>query len=198
MASVVTVDQVRDYLSSPPWSAKQEATCALEIATKQSQLERFLQVPIDPVDRTDNARILPSGLVCTDLPVYTLIAVDSVPTVAGVPPIPYTLKDGWLYGQELDTGYSTGALNSRPFSLVAGGYNPRVLVHYLGGWGGQPDITGAIIRKVAAVMLNRHDDTVVARNLDAEKPKEVSEAWTDQELLSLRSRKRPAGVNRRW
>jgi hypothetical protein len=39
-------------------------------------------------------------------------------------------------------------------------------------------------------MLNRHDDTVVARALDAKEPPAIKEGWTDDELLMLRSRRR--------
>jgi hypothetical protein len=54
-----------------------------------------------------------------------------------------------------------------------------------------------LLDKVGNCMLNRHDDTVIARNLDAEKPVNLNEDWTDQELLMLRARRRPVGARSR-
>lgn len=191
---VVTTEQVRDHLSRPPWSDSQRAACEQLIASRQARLEDWFRVPIDPVERTETVPIYAeSGLIATTYPIHTLLEVDGVAAVDGMPPAPYELRDRvWLYDPTYDTG--TWATTSRPFSLTAPMFGrPRVAVHYLAGWGATSDIVGAIIDKVAAVMLNRHDDTVVARNLDAEKPTEIKEDWTDAELAMLRARRRLVG-----
>lgn len=193
--AVVTVDQVQRHLSNPPWSDDQIAACQLLINKRQAELSRWFGVPIEPTERTDLAVVMASGLVATLMPIHTLYDVDGVTAVNGVPAAPYELRDGaWLYTVEADGGWP--AYSTRPFSLV-GSPSPRVSVHYLAGWGATDDIVGAIVDKVSATMLNRHDDTVVARQLDAQAPPQLKEEWQETELTMLRSRKRPRGVNRR-
>lgn len=192
--AVVTTEQVRDYLSHPTWSDAQIRACEQEIDAKTTALEGWFRVPIEPVERTEYAPIYRTGLVATTAPIYTLLALDDVPVVDGMPPAPYELRDGvWLYNRDYD-----GAVNrytSRPFDITVGGEGYlKVAVRHLAGWGGAPDIVNAIIRKVGAVMLNRHDDTVVARNLDTESPKPLDEDWSDKELMMLRRRRRPVGA----
>jgi hypothetical protein len=190
---IVTVEQVRDYLSHPSWSDAQRRACAQLIKARQARLQDWLRVPIDPVERTDMARVITGGLVATTYPIHTLLGINGVAVTEGVPPAPYELRDGWLY----DTSYAQGvaAYSTRSFSLLAGANEPpQVSVHYMAGWGSKDDLVGAIIDKVAAVMLNRHDDTVVARNLDAEAPKSLNEDWTEDELKMLRARRRPVGA----
>lgn len=192
---VVTAEQVRDHLSNPTWSDAQYRACTQQIASRQARLQAWLRVPIDPIEVTETVRVLPNtGLVVTTFPIYELIDINGEAAPGGVPVAPYELRDerAWLY----DTSYDTGLLSysSRPFSPVYGAAAPaRVAVHYMAGWGGKDDLVGAILDKVGNIMLNRHDDTIVARNLDAEKPPQLSEDWTDAELAMLRARRRPAG-----
>lgn len=192
---VVTAEQVRDYLSNPRWSESQIRACEQLIKGRQTQLQAWFRMPIDPgPERTDNAPVYTdTGLVATTYPIYTLLALDGVAVAGGVPPSPYELRDGaWLYNRDYDeVAYS---YTSRPFSLVSGAAVPRTVVRYLPGWGAKDDIVTAIIEKVAAVMLNRHDDTVVARNLDAKTPDPLEEKWTEEELAMLRARRRPVGA----
>jgi hypothetical protein len=197
MNPVVTVDQVRAYLSSPPWSGAQEAACALLILQRQRELQNYLNCPIDPQARTELVAILESGLLVTTWPVFQLLAIDTTTLSPGAfygqpLPTPYTWRDeGWVTAPPLAAG---GALMSRPYSLLAGDTAPtKVATTYLGGWGPQPDLTGAIIQKVAAVMLNRHDDTVTARALDTKAPPPLKEEWTPGELKALSYRRRPRG-----
>lgn len=197
MQPVVTVDQVRAYLSSPPWSAAQEGACALLILQRQRELQNYLNCPIDPQSRTEIVPILESGLLVTTWPVFQLLSIDTTTLSPGAfygqaLPSPYTWRDeGWVSAPAPAVG---GAMLSRPFSLTAGDTATiRVPITYLGGWGPQPDITGAIIQKVAAVMLNRHDDTVTARALDAKAPPPLKEEWTDGERKALSYRRRPRG-----
>lgn len=192
---VVTAEQVRDHLSNPTWSDAQYRACEALIVSRQARLQAWLRVPIDPIEVSETVRVMPAtGLVVTTYPIYTLLAIDSADVIGGVPADPYELRSegAWLY----DISYDTGpvAMTSRPFSLITGAAAPaRVTVGYLAGWGDKADLVGAIRDKVGNIMLNRHDDTIVARNLDAEKPPQLSEEWTDAELLMLRARRRPAG-----
>lgn len=198
MASVVSVKQVRDHLSSPPWSAEQEAACALLIARRQTELQRYFGVPIDPIDRVETVKILDSGLLATDWPVFKVYSIDGVAaagsgaTFGQALPSPYTWRDeGWITAPKPVVPLG---LTTRPFDIMgATATLGWATVAYAGGWGPLADITGAIIDKVAATMINRHDDTVTARQLDAESPPPLKEEWTDKELDMLRSRRRARG-----
>jgi hypothetical protein len=194
MAPVVIVEEVRHYLSSPPWSGYQEASCALLIDQRQRELQNYLSCPIDPIDFTENVEVLASGLLATTYPVFAVLGIDSVvvspQAVFGEAlPAPYTWRgEGWVTAPTPTPG---GPANtSRPYTITSGDcYALRVPFHYLAGWGPQPDITGAIIQKVAAVMLNRHDDTVTARALDAKPPPPLKETWLPEELKALSYRR---------
>lgn len=197
MNPVVTVEQVRHYLSSPPWSAAQEASCALLIMQRQRELQNNLNCPIDPQRRTEIVPVLESGLLVTTWPVFQVLAIDSVAVSPGAfygqtLPSPYVWRDeGWVSAPPQLAG---AAVLSRPFSLTVGDTaSLKVTIDYMGGWGPQPDITGALIQKCAAVMLNRHDDTVTARAMDAKAPPPLKEEWTDAELKALSYRRRPRG-----
>lgn len=192
---IITVEQVRSHLSGPAWNDAQRAACQRLIDGRQARLQGWLRIPIDPVERTELARVhLTTGLVMTTYPVHTLLGINGVAVPDGdPPPSPYELRDeAWLY----DTSAPIQpAYSSRPFTLTAGANTlPPVSVHYLAGWGDKPDLVATLLDKVGNCMLNRHDDTVIARNLDAEKPVNLSEDWTDQELLMLRARRRPVGA----
>lgn len=195
MALVVTVGQVNDYLSNPPWSAHQTATCALLLARRQADLERWMRCPIDPVERTEVVPILRrTGIVAASAPVFRVIDIDGVSaggsaTYGMALPAPYGWREeGWI---GVPPSPQAPAYTSRPFSLTTPqDYDQRITLHYMAGWGPVGDIVGAIVDKVGATMLNRHDDTVVARALDAKEPPALKEGWTDDELLMLRSRRR--------
>lgn len=190
---IVTVDQVNDYLSNPPWSPAQRSACALLIDERQEQLRGYLQVPIDPVRRTERVPILPSGLIATTAPVHTLLSINGVAPVEDVLPEGYYWRDqdnGWLATTTADQFIAaTSALD-----LLAGVSGPyRAMMDYMAGWGDKADLVGGIIRKVAAVMINRHDDTVTAAQLDAENPPQIKEEFTEQELRMFNARRRIAG-----
>ena len=202
MAPVVIVEQVRHYLSSPPWSGAQEATCALLIDQRQRELQNYLNCPIDPVERLEAVEVLESGLLATTWPVFQVLEINTTVLSPGAfygdaLPDPYTWRDeGWVSAPAQDGGVGNF---SRPYSLLASvSCGPPLLpIRYMAGWGPQPDITGAIIQKVAAVMLNRHDDTVTARALDAKAPPPLKEEWTPAELKALSYRRRPRGGSTR-
>lgn len=198
MTTLVTAEQVRDYLSNPPWTASQEATCRQLIARREAELARWLGwgLPLTPTDRAETARILKSGLIATSAPVYQVHEIAGVPVADGVfgaeLPEPYVWRyEGWVSVPE-DTaipGYIT-----RPFSITDGFRGVRsVLMRYAAGWGPAADIVGAVVMKVAATMENRHSDTVVARAMDAKEPSPLKEEWTEDELKMLSSRRRPWG-----
>ena len=195
--AIITVEQVRAHLSGPAWNDAQRADCQRLIDGRQARLQGWLRVPIDPVEITEQAPVdRRSGLVMTTYPIHTLLSVNGDAVADGdPPPSPYALRENWLY----DTSQVTRAWGymSAPYTLTEGaGYPNWASVHYLGGWGAVDDLVSALLDKVGNCMLNRHDDTLIARNLDTEKPKSLDEDWSDQELLMLRARRRPVGARR--
>lgn len=197
--AIISVEQVRAHLSGPAWSDSQRATCQQLIDGRQARLQGWLRVPIDPVELTEYARVNQhTGMVMLTYPIATLLAINDTTITSGSPaPDPYLLRETVLY----DTTYTAAGqpiYSSRPFALTEGAdCAPPVKVHYLGGWGPVPDLVSTLLDKVGNAMLNRHDDTVIARNLDTDKPPMLAEDWTDQELLMLRARRRPVGARLR-
>jgi len=197
--AVVTVAQVNAYLSNPPWSAAQEAACAELIDRRTAELARYFGVPIEPGPATtETVPVLCSGVLSTRFPVYQVLSIDEVAVTGGlfgcVLPDPYHWWDPHWLARPPALEYQA-CYSSRPFSLEYGiGPAPSAAVVYRPGWGPCADITGAIIAKVAATMLNRHDDTVTARALDEKAPPSLKEDWTDADYKALKTRRRPVGA----
>lgn len=196
---IITVDQVRAHLSSPDWSGEQREAVAANIALREGELTAWLRVPITPKRRTETVPVLDSGLIATTAPVYRLLAVNGVEVTGDDPPAGYEWRDTnagtghYLALPALATvtcGYSEAGYSSRPFDVLYGP-RPYVTVDYDGGWGADPVLAGAIRERVSAYALNFHDDTVVARALDAEAPPRQREEWIESDFVALRAYRRP-------
>ncbi|MGH3986588.1 MAG: hypothetical protein ACRDTZ_04635 [Pseudonocardiaceae bacterium] len=185
--AIISVDEVNDHLSSPPWSQAQRDSVARRIDKLQADLAAWLQCPIDPEPRAESVPVAAkTGLVLATWPIYHLQTVDGL-ACNGVPPPGYTWTQP--YRLALTTpDVAPSDWSSRPFSLLHGVYGLRtVVLTYLAGWGPHRMLRGALLDKTAAYATNRHDDTVVARELDATAPPAMKEEWTEQELTLLRS-----------
>lgn len=184
--SIVTAEQVRVYLSSPSWTGEQYASVDANCAQREGELAGWLRVPLTPEERTETVPVLASGLVATSAPIYQLFDIDNVASAGDVPPAGYVLARGYLRRPG-----ATGA-SARPFSPLAGDSSlAAVTVHYMAGWGPHPALAGAIMTRVGAYALNKHDDTVMARNLDGDTPKPLRENWTEDDFAVLRAFRRP-------
>jgi hypothetical protein len=194
---IVSVEQIRTRLSSPSWTPAQQQAVAAVIAQREGELAAWLRVPITPVRRTEAVPVLGSGLVATTAPVYRLHAVDGIAVTGDAAPAGYEWRD---------TNSGTGRYLARPrnvaFPMPYFGYSNRafdplygpyvtVAVDYDAGWGPDPLLAGAIAERVEAYAVNRHDDTVVARNLDAEAPPPQRENWIESDFVALRAYRQP-------
>lgn len=196
---VVTDASLRRFMSNPRWSPEQTQVAADLCAQVESSLEAALGgTRITPVPRTETANILArTGLVDTDYPVHAVQDLDGV-TVADGDPLP----DGWtLDNHRLSRGLTSGTnypslltlpsvtlsgLNSWGTGISGNPYSSIVTLTYLAGWGPEPALVNAILRKAAAFMQNRHSDVVVAVGLDAAAaPSPAPETWTVDELSAL-------------
>lgn len=189
--AIVDAERVNRYLSSPSWTPAQWDECAELCEEVEDTLGRLLGgVLITPAPRSEVATILDSGLVATSQPVATVTALDGATLTEGAPlPAGWSLVDGRLrttvttslarVGDVLTLGYAGGA----PGRVQGRGL---VDVSYLGGWGNRPALRRAVLLKVAAIMVNRHDDTImVTDDGQSREARGLSEEWTAQELAAL-------------
>jgi hypothetical protein len=193
--AIVTVDQLNDFMSSPLWTSAQRAACADILTEVEADLEAVLCAPVSPEPREEVAGVLPSGLVATTAPVVVVTSVDgtAAPDAATLSDLGYTLgADGWLRRREPASlfGPVTVGLTTPPVAAIA-----AVSLAYQAGWGDRPWCRGAILRRAAAMMANRHADTVTATGLDAQPPPPASEGW-DQTAKTAIQRYRIRGVRR--
>jgi hypothetical protein len=183
---IVGAQRLNDYLSNPAWSSGQWAEAERVCQQKEARLSSLLGgVPLDPVSYAETVAVLDSGLVATR---YPLTRVDSLNDVAVDDTHP--LPDGWviqnnrLRAVTADVGLvSAVGLLTPSFGLdrrVQG--SGAVKVSYQAGWGPAPALVDTILTKASAVFLNRHDDTVVVRDLDATAPPKLKEDWTTEEI----------------
>jgi hypothetical protein len=204
---IVDVTRLNRYMSSPQWTADQEAAAGDVLAGLESTLEGALSGAfITPRPRVEEVIVLESGLVVARQPVAWVTEIDGVtPAVPAPPegstpgegqalPAPWTLTEHRVrrigrpgFGA---TGYST-LFPAEPtaWGIPAGrigGATSTITLSYLAGWGNVPALAKAILDKARAIMWNTHDDTVIMRNTDGAKPPPVpSEDWTDAELAKL-------------
>lgn len=209
---VVSGARLHRFMSEPRWSAAQAEVADLLCEAVETTLEDALCATfISPRPWVETARILTDGgLVDTGYPVHRVTRIDDGPTIAEGDPLP----DGWrfaahhLYRTSTGLGGATTTVTPEsgllyPFAGVTalGSVTPRydgaVHLAYDAGWGAQPTLVLAILRKAQVLMANRHDDTMTARGLDATKPPKLGEeTWTKDELAQL-GRYRRLGIGGR-
>lgn len=188
---IVTAERVNRHLSSPAWTSAQFAEAEDLCEEIEATLADQLNTPITPKPYSETAAILDSGLVATAYPVAS-VSVLNGQTIAEGDPLPagWVLVDHRIRQQPpnpLTLTVSTLALFPSGVAARAQGFG-AVGVSYQAGYGNEPTLRITILEKVAAIMLNRHDDTVIARGLDASAPAAVPGSagnWTEQELAPL-------------
>lgn len=160
--AIVDAERVNRYLSFPQWSPAQWAECADLCAEREAELASLLGgTRITPTPHSETAVILGSGLVATTYPVYSVSSLDGTSIPSGQPlPTGWRVVNHWLYRDA--PSYAIGSYTSFPApNLVNRIENVGVTtVTYMAGWGDDPVLRDQIVKKVAAVMLNRHDDAV--------------------------------------
>lgn len=186
--SIIDVPRLNRYMSEPQWTQEQERAVADVIEGVTDELRGALNAPIVPVPHTETVGILGSGQVDTTYPVHRVLTLNGQDIAEGE-----ALPGGWeLSNHRLrHTGALGGSgLLTVPFTVDAA--LPRrvdsvgsVSVSYLAGWGNVPAIRKAILDKCAAIVANRHDDTITTRDLDSDEPSPLNEKWTEADLTPL-------------
>jgi hypothetical protein len=158
----------------------------------ESTLADRLMTKITTIPYVERVAILQTGLVATRYPVYSVTSINGAP-VTGNLPAPWVIQEGYL--RWTDTGAFPPVADPL-FSLATGwsalGVAPRVNgvgevgLAYQAGWGDNDSLRLAILRKAGVIWLNRHDDSIIVRNLDSQSPPPLpTEEWTDAELAPL-------------
>lgn len=187
---VVNATRLNHFMSSPEWTPEQSSAAQDVLDGLESQLEsRLSGAYITPRTLVEVAPVLESGQVATKQVVHSISSIGGVVIEEDDP-----LPTGWM----LNTGEhrlywtSTAPLFPPVSSLYP--WAPSVshvraqgsvALIYEGGWGADPGLVLAILKKAAKVMINYHDDSIIIRDTDASKPAPVQEDWTDDEIKSL-------------
>lgn len=192
---IVTTNRLNTFLSGPTWQDSQWEEAGRLCEEVESTLAAQLMTYITPRPYIERVAILASGLVATTHPVVSVTAIDGAP--APDPLVaPWRIQDGRLRWVQ-DSAPPFGVPSGSPFTLLDPystlyGQVPRVdgvgavTVDYQAGWGDDPTLRLAILRKLGAIWVNRHDDTVVVRDMDASNPPPLpSEEWSEEELKPL-------------
>lgn len=199
---IVDAQRLNRFLSEPQWNPGQWLEADELCLSTEANLGSALQTFVSPRPYKERVSILGTGLVATRHPVVSMDSIDGVtvpsPGDATMLPEQWTLQERRLRWVDID---NYPPLPNPSFSLL-GGWSPigtvqrlegvigSVMVSYQAGLIGEPETRSrlelAILRKAGTIFLNRHDDTVIVRDLDSQQPPPVpSEDWTDAELVPL-------------
>lgn len=182
--SIVDAESLRIRAGGRTWTEEQTADAARILVEVEGEIGDLLGgAPISPLAvRVETAPILTDGLVCPRWPVHTVTSIDDL-VVDEQHPLPTTwlLEEGYL--QHTDPGSFTAstALWGASTAVDAHAYAAgTVQLGYRPGWGAVPSIRSMIMKVALARVLNSHDDTMIARDLQAEAPPPVREPTPDE------------------
>lgn len=184
--AIVSAEQLRIRAGGRDWNPVQVQDATRILVEAEGEISTLLGgAPISPREpRVEEAPILVDGLVCPQWPVHTVTSINGTPVDAEHP-----LPEGWL----LEDGYliRTGtvepigilnAISAAPatvgddYAYTAG----TVQLGYRPGWGDVPAIRSMLTKIALARVLNVHDDTMIARDLQAEAPPTIREPSPDE------------------
>ena len=175
---VVTGKMLHRYMSEPRWTSAQEQESDRHVAAVERELEGALYgATISPVEMVESVTVSPKGRVDTSLPVLAVRSLDgvelpdgtlpagwvlrnhrlSVPTTPGF--VAATVTTPWLGSIGYGSGYG---------AVPAASYEVPYVLRYQGGWGAEPALVEAILRKAARRMSGQHADTIVVTGLTAQ------------------------------
>lgn len=185
---VVTQERLNSFMSNPQWTQGQKAGIQDVLDGLERDLESALcGAYITPRTLIETAPILFSGQVATKQVVYKVLSIDGTELDADDP-----LPTGWY----LHPGHKRlyWDITSLPSSFLlsspaAPGVRSigTVRLTYEGGWGADPGLVGAIMRKASAIVFNLHDDSLRTRGTDGSRPLPMETDWTEAELAALGS-----------
>lgn len=178
--SVVTTTEFTNYLSGMDVTDVQKQSAELVLAGVQSELERYLNRPLQ------QRRVMEE--VTTDYDGMAYLAVTPIQEIYGIyAPDPATHERGEQIQQ--------GALGRWGFKkganwLRLGGCYGTYFIDYLGGMNADldPGSKLAIMRVAAREFMHNHSDGMSLSNTEARPPADptpVAKGWTDEELTKF-------------
>ena len=194
--TIVDSARLNRFLSSPAWRDNQYEEADELLEEMEQELGNALGTFITPVRYTETVTVLQTGLLATAHPVSVVNSLDGVTVTANALPASWMLLPPPESRLRWTDPGTFPPMTPPIFDLMTGwspiGKVPRVAgvgamaIDYLAGWGNQPALRKALLVKAGIVFQNRHDDTVIARNLDAQQPPPLpTETWTAAELAPL-------------
>lgn len=180
--AIVTAEQLRVRAGGRNWTPEQTEDATRILVEAEGEIADLLGAPISPLAaRVEAAPILGDGLVCPRWPVHTVTSINGT-VVDGENPLDpvWLLEEGYLTHTEPESFTLGDALLS---TLASGDYAYAVGTVQLGyrpGWGDIPAIRSMLTKVALARVLNVHDDTMVARDLQAEAPPPMREPSPDE------------------
>ena len=178
--SIVSAEQLRVRCGGRDWTPEQTQDADRLLAEIEGELVDLLGAPISPrLVRIEQAPVLTDGVVCPRWPVHTVTSIDGA-TVDDEHPLDpvWLLEDGYLRHTDPDTLTAITTVTGDPSGWPVAGHAytiGTVALGYQPGWGDVPAIRSMILRIALARFLNAHDDTMVARDLQAEAPPPMKE-----------------------
>ena len=187
--ALVTVADLREYMSGISLSAAQIRTAQGVLDGVQQTLETYLNRPVQPMHVRERRRSNPSGdLVVTITPVYKVISVQAM---GQAEPTEYTHEEvSPMAEEDVDRMWDAMPLDT---AIVPGGIyvgNPGVwyTVEYVGGYNGYIDasLKLAILEVASRIMTANHDDTLSLKEGMVSAPPQGQpqfRGWTIDELV---------------
>lgn len=166
---IVSVDELRTYMSEITLTPDQRTAARLVIEGVQSEIETYLNRSIEPVTRSEYLVSDHNGNVW---PLHTPI-VSVVSVTHANAPLPFTLDDGLL---------AAGSPGSAVVLTYVGGIGEGHRAHY--------HLRLEVLRIAMREMQTRHDDTLSVKDLNTTDTTPLPIGLTEDDLKRIRRWKR--------
>jgi hypothetical protein len=185
--AIVTVADLRKYMSDISLSANQQQVAQMVLDGVQQQLELYIGRPVQPVQVREKARSNGSGdLTLSVTPVYQIINLRVLTTSGMVVPNVDTTP---IAEAEVDRLWDAMSVNNMivPGGAHVGRWFTWYIVEYIGGYNGFVDdaLKLAILEVASRTMTVNHDDVLSIKDDIAREPANaasIQKGWRPEEL----------------
>ena len=185
--ALVTVTDLREYMSDVSFSAGQNRTAQTVLDGVQQTLETYLNRPVQMVQVRERRRTNFDGdLVTTVTPVYKVLTMRLLGQTTGTE---YTTFDTTaLSEEEADRVWDSMPVSDSivPGGIYVGSPGQWYIVEYIGGYNGYVDdqLKLAILEVASRIMTTNHDDTLSLKEGIANEPsgQPLARGWAEEEL----------------
>lgn len=182
--AIVSAEQLRVRAGGRDWNPEQIEDATRILVEAEGEIADLLGAPISPgAARVEDAPILDDGLVCPRWPVHTVTSINDT-VVDDTHPMDewWLLEDGYLRHTDPSSSLH-GIPTLDPYATSSAGHAylvGTVRLGYRPGWGDVPAIRSMLTKVALARVLNVHDDTMLARDLQAEAPPPMREPTAEE------------------